>query len=164
MLGGHSRTSSFESILSDSYDSKKNTTLSDSHDQLLQDLQDVRLAVIKISNISWDLTSKDVIEYLENASVERHHVHIPIDRSTGKTKADMFVELRSIVEGIKCMAKYSKRILKGRAVTVSLSSLEELYSTHFNSSGSDFFSQSEAVSLVNICRNYKVSHPLSIFT
>jgi RNA recognition motif-containing protein len=118
------------------------------------------LAVIKISNIAWDLTSSDVIECLECVHTTKRHVHIPIDRATGKTKADMFVELPSMVEAIKCMAKYNKRILKGRAVTVTLSSLEELIHAHFPEAtprSSEFIAQTEAISLVAICKNYKVN-------
>ncbi|PJF19776.1 hypothetical protein PSACC_00413 [Paramicrosporidium saccamoebae] len=156
MLGGHSRTSSVDSVSS-----------IESHDRLQKDIQDVRLAVIKISNISWDLTSGDVMDFLESVPVQKHYIHIPIDRSTGKTKADMFVELSSMVEAIKCMAKYNKRILKGRAVTVSLSSLEELNSVHFPpvAVGGDFLSQAEAVSLAHFsrkCAERPFEHVISI--
>lgn len=151
MLTGHCRSSSFDS------------TVSDSRDELLNDLADLRLAVVKLSNISWDLTSSDVLEFLDKMPLDKRHIHIPIDRLTGKTKADMFVELPSMVEAIKCMAKYNRRVLKGRAITVTISSLEELYLAHFllhKVDLSEFLCQPEAQSLVAICRNYKVGPPL----
>lgn len=146
MLGCHSRTSSIDS-----------STSLETHEQLLVDLQDIRLAVIKISNISWGLTSADVVDFLEGVPVDKRHIHVPIDRQTGKTKADMFVELASMTEAIKCLARYNKRILRGRVVGITLASLEELSAAHFPTDNKgEFLSQAEACSLVNTCRNYKV--------
>lgn len=135
---------------------------SDSYELLLRDLQDVRMSVIKISNISWDLSSTEVIEYLCSFILDKAHIHIPIDRQSGKTKAEMFVELPSILDAIKCIARYNNRLLKGRIVQVSLSSLEELYSAHFFLNQSELMSQAEAYSLVNICKNYKVHATIDI--
>lgn len=128
---------------------------------LLRDLEDICLAVIKIGNISWDLTSGDVLDFLGGSRIGKDHIHIPIDRSTGKTKADMFVELPSLVEAIRCVAKYNKRILKGRSVTLSISSHEELFDAHFPSLlldpwGREPLTAEEIQSIVAICRDYKV--------
>lgn len=139
----------------------------DDHRALLKEISDVRLIALKISNISWDLSSSDVVEFLAAVRLERQHVHIPIDRSTGKTKADMFVELGSVIDAVKCIAMYNRRILKGRVVTLTLSSLEELFRVHFPSFdvdagptqgdfGQELLSVAECASLIAICRNYKV--------
>lgn len=135
---------------------------------LLQELEDVRLAVIKIANISWDLSSADVIEFLGGVKIDKRHIHIPIDRGTGKTKADMFVEVSSLIDAIRCIAKYNKRVLKGRAITLSLSSHEELFDAHFPSLVIDPWEGvpltiEEAQSIIAICRDYKVLPSFSPF-
>lgn len=132
-----------------------------------REISDVRLVALKISNISWDLSSADVVECLPAVHLERQYVHIPIDRATGKTKAEMFVELRSMIDAVKCIAMYNRRILKGRVVTLTLSSLEELFRAHFPAFDVDcgpdvgphqeLLSAAECTSLIAICRNYKVA-------
>lgn len=152
MLQEHSDASSAESV-----------STSNLFSDLLEEVSDVRLSILKVSNISWDLASVDVIEYLGEVRLAKTHVHIPIDRASGKTRAEMFVEVPTMVEAIRSIAKYNKRILKGRAVTVSLSSMEELYHSHFPSgqdlTSDEFISAADTDSLVAICRNYKVGGP-----
>lgn len=134
-------------------------------DDLIKDLSDLRMSVIKISNISWDLSSSDVIEFLADCvRVEKHHVHIPIDRSTGKTKAEMYVEVPFPLDAIKCVSRYTRRVLKGRSVTVGLCSMEEMYMSHFplNHLTSDLLTLADADAIISICRNYKVSRWMAI--
>lgn len=167
------------------------------HEALLKDTTDLRQAVIKISNISWDLTTTEVIEWLTGKAekqssnsrpvfklkpsndilvtgqiinISKRHIHIPIDRSTGKTKADMYVELLGPQDALYCIKKYNKGILKGRSVTISMSSMEELHEVHFYSINAmkcidtdQVLSFSGTEAILNICRNYKVSRISNIF-
>lgn len=150
----HRRTKSTDSSIS--FEQQQiNSTL-----RLYREASDVRLAVVKISNIAWDLTSSDVQESLPDFPLGKEHIHIPIDRFTGKTKADMYIELPTIVEAIKCCAKYQRHIWKGRAIGLGLSSMEELIANHFPfyfmDPHGELLTMAECISYINICRNYKV--------
>lgn len=119
-------------------------------------------AILKISNISWDTSTADIAEFLAGAAVaiRPHQIHIPIDRVTGKTRSDMYIEMSSVEDILRIMHQMNRRILKGRSLCMTMASFDELYKVHFNdpedASGLGV-SKSEATSLINICRNYKVS-------
>lgn len=137
---------------------------------LMSEIENVRFTAVKISNIAWEVTSGEIVEKLTLLPLKKIHVHIPIDRTTGKTKAEMYIELPSIMEGLRFAAKYNRSVLKGRAISVAVSSLEELIKAHFpslfddhdGSGESEIISHEEVHSLVNICRNYKVVHFLAV--
>ena len=149
-------------------------SIPDEHRVLLKEMTDIRPFVVKISNISWDLSSSDVLAYLSGTDgrLQKNHIHIPIDRLTGKTKADMYVEISSITDGLRCIAKHHKRLWRGRSISVTLASLEELDRAHFHPVPEllheyqlfpyEIISETECTSLLNICRNYKVLHTFSI--
>lgn len=120
-------------------------------------------ALLKISNISWDTTTSDIVGMLEGFPVHMDHVHIPIDRATGKTKADMYVEMPDIEHCIKAISFYNRKIVKCRSLILNMASFEELYYVLFPiryQAEEPIFgfalSPSEVLSLLDICRNYKV--------
>jgi RNA recognition motif-containing protein len=101
-----------------------------------------------------------------------------IDRSSGKTLSNAFVELKDQEEAHHAIVICNRKPLKGRLVHVSLSSQDELLNAIFPSWSGDFLNgmavpadndvaptklghtfitRQEINSLLTICRNYKVS-------
>ena len=158
MLGKHSRGNSYEALDWSAYALSQGE--SESTTTVMKEIKNLRFAVVKISNISWDVTSGDVVDTFTIYSLDKIHIHIPIDRSTGKTMGDLFIELPSIVEAIKFVQKYNRRPLKGRTITVTVSDMDELMAAHFTSrpefGKGGLISQADCTSLESICRNYKV--------
>ncbi|KAI9140545.1 hypothetical protein BKA69DRAFT_1079518 [Paraphysoderma sedebokerense] len=143
-------------------------------------------AVIKISNIPWDLTIFDTENFFDRISLpisSQQRVHILMNRATGKTLPDAFVEIRP--EDIEEAIKMDRRYLKGRLIGVSLSSQEELLSHIFprwrgtwngvnavlgtgtkattselssrrNHIDLAFLSYEELNQIIAVCRNYKL--------
>lgn len=114
-------------------------------------------AVLRITNISWDTTSQDILDIFQ---VSLDQVHIPIDRTTGKTCGDLFIELPDVFTLLGTIDGHDRGILRGRSLCMSHSAHEELFAAHFPN---DILSDEEACSLINICKHYKVSSPLSRF-
>lgn len=100
-----------------------------------------------------------------------------VDRSSGKTLSNAFVELDDQEEALNAIASCNRKPLKGRLVHVSVSSQDELLKTIFPSWSGDFhdgmairtdddnvpsklghtfITRQEINSLLTICRNYKV--------
>lgn len=115
---------------------------------------ELRQSILRISNISWDTSIEDIIIMFESLKIKHEHVHIPIDRESGKTKGEIFIEIKNIYDCFKAIELYDKRILKGRSLVLSLSSYPELYNSMFSGLGK--FSQCESQKITVICRNYKV--------
>lgn len=109
--------------------------------------------ILKVSNISWDISVSDICLLL-GAEVQPHQVHIPIDRLTGKTKCDLFVEMPDSASVMNALVQHNRKIIKGRSLIMVPSTFEELYRLHFTNG--ICISAHEASSLLNICRNYKV--------
>lgn len=112
-------------------------------------------AVLKISNISWDTSIADIQKLFNSQEVGADQIHIPIDRNTGKTLSDLFVELADVSEVFDAICSLNRRLLKGRALFLAPSSYDELYRVHFGPAPK-FISHGEGLRLVNICTNYKV--------
>lgn len=110
----------------------------------------IRLAILKISNISWDLASSDIIDLLKEHTVQPEHVHIPIDRDTGKTRNDMFVEFIDLASMTLAIQVHNKVIIKSRSLLFSASTFQELHDAHFP------LPPEEVRLIINICRYYKV--------
>jgi RNA recognition motif-containing protein len=129
--------------------------------ELQRQYSQIHHCVVQISNISWDLSSLEIVDFLSEYRVSVDHVHIPIDRSTGKTRNEMFVELSSILTAINCIQKCNKKVIKNRALSFTLSSFEELHEAHFPNEQAEgkgaFVSKADVNSIINICRSYKVS-------
>ncbi|KAJ3127963.1 hypothetical protein HK098_005476 [Nowakowskiella sp. JEL0407] len=93
-----------------------------------------RFFVLKIRNISWDLSIDDVIAYFGSVKIPVAHepphytqgVHIIMNRETGKTYSECFVEFPDQTTALRALEKHPKGLLKGRLVTVHKSSQEEL--------------------------------------
>jgi hypothetical protein len=122
----------------------------------------LRLGVLKVSNISWDISINDIIDLLsENGSawgslqIGHEHVHIPIDRTTGKTRADMYVELLTQIDVHRCISRHQGRVVRGRAIILSEANHLELHNAHFCSDGKEILGIDEVESILAICRNYK---------
>lgn len=135
---------------------------------------DLRLSVLKITNIPWDLTSEEVIGFLEcddddghsdnmNASiksiksannhssttdikgiwkgkkkehwsfskVKHDHIHIPIDRLSGKTRGELFVECGSPLQIKYWISKLDGKWMGKRMVKLSVGDWDELIRVHF---------------------------------
>jgi RNA recognition motif-containing protein len=124
----------------------------------------INLHVIKIGNIPWEVSSRDICgmiqPYLLQREPHQEWVHIPIDRGTGKTLSDLFVEIPTIYEAAAICSKLDRIIWKQRALTVTLSTYEELLSVHFNPSAMamrQYITREDVSNIIGICRNYKVS-------
>jgi hypothetical protein len=120
----------------------------------------IQKTIIKMINIPWDISTKDVEEFFVGYRVD--DVHIPIDKASGKTKNEVFIQLDYV-----CTEKILPPTLelrqgekiKGRRVQMSISDADEMFRAHFPHSCSDrgvYLMQDEVNSLLNVCRNYKV--------
>lgn len=118
-----------------------------------------RRPVIKITNFPWEITKDDICDFLADFQVEETKVHIPIDRTTGKTKNEAFIELKELANAEKCVATLNRKILKGRPVAVQSSSFTELFNTHFPFAVAEqnlFLTREEVNSILAVCKNYKM--------
>lgn len=119
----------------------------------------VRIPVIKITNFPWELTKDDVEAFLCDYNIQDCSIHIPIDKSTGKTRNETFVEMNELADVEKCVATLNRKMLKGRQVSVQSSSFTELFNTHFPFAVSEqniFLTKEEINSLLVVCKNYKM--------
>ena len=97
---------------------------------------------------------------MSDFNVEESKIHIPIDKSTGKTRNETFVELKELSDAEKCVATLNRKILKGRPVSVQSSSFSELFNTHFPFNVPEqnvFLTKDEVNSILTVCKNYKVN-------
>ncbi|KAF8969301.1 hypothetical protein BGZ46_010690 [Entomortierella lignicola] len=92
----------------------------------------IQWAVVRVTNIPWDVSLQDMHAFFSGFPQPPEHllsqnVHILMDRATGKTFNSAFVELAltSYQAGMVASARNLK-VLKGRLVTVELSSQDEL--------------------------------------
>ena len=123
----------------------------------------INFAVIKIGNIPWEISTRDVVKLIEpflwKTKPNQNWVHIPIDRVTGKTLSDLFVEIPTQIEaGIIC-SNLDKHILKQRALSVSMSNFEELLIVLIKPEAlitKTYLSKEDVDNLLDICINYKV--------
>ncbi|KAG0014270.1 hypothetical protein BGZ81_000547 [Podila clonocystis] len=97
----------------------------------------IQWAVVRVTNIPWDVSLQDMATFFAGIPIPPEHllsqnVHILMDRATGKTFNSAFVELAltSVDAGMVAQVKNLK-VLKGRVVTVELSSQDELMRSVF---------------------------------
>ncbi|KAG0337071.1 hypothetical protein BG004_007795 [Podila humilis] len=97
----------------------------------------IRWAVVRVTNIPWDVSLQDMAAFFTGFPTPPEHllsqnVHILMDRATGKTFNSAFVELAltPVQAGMVAQSKNLK-VLKGRVVTVELSSQDELLRSIF---------------------------------
>ncbi|KAJ3278845.1 hypothetical protein HK104_001973 [Borealophlyctis nickersoniae] len=85
-------------------------------------------AVLKIRNISWDL------KYVPLGHVAPHYtqgVHVVMNRTTGKTQSECFIEFPTYMEAERALDLHERGVLKGRVVVVQWSTQAELMSSLF---------------------------------
>ncbi|KAF9376886.1 hypothetical protein BGX21_003362, partial [Mortierella sp. AD011] len=92
----------------------------------------IQWAVVRVTNIPWDISLQDMHSFFSGFPFPPEHllsqnVHILMDRATGKTFNSAFIELALTPHqaGMVASARNLK-VLKGRLVTVELSSQDEL--------------------------------------
>ncbi|RKO86920.1 hypothetical protein BDK51DRAFT_31545 [Blyttiomyces helicus] len=97
-------------------------------------------AVLKLKNIPWDLGISDVCRFFASSEVAIGHspphltqaVHIIMNRETGKTQSECFVEFPKAEDAERALVRTSGRgYLRGRVVVVAWSSQEELRAALF---------------------------------
>lgn len=123
----------------------------------------INFAMIKIGNIPWEISTRDVVDlisqYLWKSRPNQDWVHIPIDRVTGKTLSDLFVEIPTFYEAKIICFNLDKRIMKQRALSVTMSSFDELLAVLIKPDilNTGFYITSDEVDkILDICINYKV--------
>ena len=118
--------------------------------------------VLKMTNISWEISQQDVRDFLKGYPLS--NIFIPIDRTTGKTLNQVFVEFgQSFHPGERKLPSSLElrqgEKIKGRPVTLSASSMNEVFETHFPEAAPEdgvYLNREEINSILAICRNYKV--------
>lgn len=128
-----------------------------------RDSDSVNFAIIKIGNIPWEISTRDIRDLIEpflwKRKAAQDWVHIPIDRQTGKTLSDLFVEIPTLFEAQTVCLNLDKLIFKQRALNVVISSYEELMSALVKfdcNERVEYISKTDVESLGDICMNYKV--------
>ncbi|KAI8980327.1 hypothetical protein BDB01DRAFT_898224 [Pilobolus umbonatus] len=140
---------------------------------------------VKVSNISWDISQHDIKAFFKNctlpsSSIHSQSIHIMMDRLTGKTYSECYVEFPSELEARKAIKFGNQKFLKGRITTVSLCSSDELLKVIFpkwkgkfinnkavpfvqyrdrsaiGQAYPPFVTREEINSLLVICKNYKL--------
>ncbi|KAI8580297.1 hypothetical protein K450DRAFT_198686 [Umbelopsis ramanniana AG] len=139
--------------------------------------------------IPWDVSVSQVTQFFKSIKfpppqMHSHFVHYPvkpeqiiIDRSTGKTVSNAFVEVLEPSEAQRAVTTCHRKPLKGRLVHVSLSDQDELLKSLFPcwagnfvkgmaipveaqsvspKQGQTFITRQEINSILTICRNYKI--------
>ena len=126
-------------------------------------IESINFAMIKIGNIPWEISTRDVIQLIEpflwKRQASQDWVHIPIDRVTGKTLSDLFVEIPTAYEAQIICSNLDKSLLKQRALNVSMSEHDELMAVLIGPEAAlskRFILADEVESLLDICLNYKV--------
>ncbi|KAJ3014652.1 hypothetical protein HKX48_005026 [Thoreauomyces humboldtii] len=96
-------------------------------------------AVLKLSNIAWNLSIADVLSYFKPFQIPFGHVaphftqavHIVMNRATGKTQSDCFIEFPTYTDAQRAFDMYNRGILKGRIVVTQWSTQTELMDALF---------------------------------
>lgn len=116
--------------------------------------------ILKLTNIPWEISTYDVQIYLAKYNIDLDAIHIPIDRTTGKTRNEAFVEMATFADLIDAIATKHRQIIKSREIFLNRSSSDELFRAHFPKLRLDlneFITSEEISSIATICRYYKVS-------
>jgi hypothetical protein len=96
-----------------------------------------------VAQIPWDVTLHDIGNHLSPIKLPRKGgvamIHVLMVRDTGKTRSDAFVEVANSIDANFTLRERQRRILKGRIVTISRSSQEELMRAVFPTFPGDFF-------------------------
>eukprot|EP00842_Homolaphlyctis_polyrhiza_P003354 jgi/Hompol1/4019/HPOL_006879-RA len=98
-------------------------------------------AVVKVSNITWDINTSDILAFFGDLPIPvghvaphyHHGVHVIMDRQTNKTRNECFVEFPQLDQAQQALRMRRRSMLKGRPVIVEMSSQEELITALFPS-------------------------------
>ncbi|CAO3613179.1 unnamed protein product [Cunninghamella blakesleeana] len=93
-------------------------------------------ACVKLSNIPWDVSQSDIYHFFSNVqipstSIYAQSIHVLMDRTTGKTLSDAYVELMSQHDLKRAIETKNQKSLKGRIVTVTECQQDELLTMIF---------------------------------
>ncbi|KAI8358767.1 hypothetical protein B0O80DRAFT_441399 [Mortierella sp. GBAus27b] len=97
----------------------------------------IQWAVVRVTNIPWDISLHDMLSFVSGVPHPPEHllpqnVHILMDRATGKTFNSAFIELAVTPQQARIVVQSRhQKILKGRMVTVEVSSQDELMRSVF---------------------------------
>ncbi|KAI9320871.1 hypothetical protein BX666DRAFT_2024480 [Dichotomocladium elegans] len=85
----------------------------------------------KLTNIPWDVSQNDIRNFFGNCrspnlATHAQSIHIMMDRTTGKTLSDAYVEFAGMADLRRAIETRHHKPLKGRIVTVSECSQEDL--------------------------------------
>lgn len=119
--------------------------------------QPIRLAVLAIGNIPWDISTADARTLL-GERVRMEDCHIPLDRSTGKTRQEMYVEMAHAPAVDQAIKSCDRTIYKQRSLMLRRAEYDELRQQHFHTDRSEWLSDEDVHSILTICRSYKVNH------
>ncbi|CAG8447809.1 11671_t:CDS:10 [Scutellospora calospora] len=87
--------------------------------------------VVKLTNIPWDVSLKEIKTFLSafklpNVSLYAQCIHIIMDRTSGKTLSEAYIELATPAEAHRAVDTRNMKPLKGRLVSCMRSSQEDL--------------------------------------
>lgn len=127
-----------------------------------------------MSNIPWDATYNDIVQWLKPHCAVEFGIHLLMDRTTepgatsvGKTLSDAYVEFKDTRSWtlLVHLRGASKTYLKGRQVIVRESSHEELFRRIFPNHSSDtdesrrmYLSRDEINTILLVCKHYKLHY------
>ncbi|KAJ3162002.1 hypothetical protein HDU86_005700 [Geranomyces michiganensis] len=91
-------------------------------------------AVLKVSNIAWNLSISDIVSFFAPFVIPVGHagpyftqaVHIIMNRATGKTQSECFVEFPTYTDAQRALELHGRGVLKGRIVVTQWSTQAEL--------------------------------------
>lgn len=124
----------------------------------------VEKPVLKMTNIPWEVSSSDVKDFFHEYDIDIEGIHIPIDRTNGKTRNEIYVEFKEFSELVDALARSHRQLLKSREVFLNRSSWMELIKIHFpRATKETLLTIEEQESLISICRYYKVRKVLIFY-
>ncbi|KAI9254843.1 hypothetical protein BY458DRAFT_579830 [Sporodiniella umbellata] len=90
----------------------------------------------KLKNIPWDASQNDIRHFfshcrLPSSSTYAQPIHILMDRTTGKTLSDAYVEFATVADLWHAIETRQERSLKGRSITITECTQDELLSVVF---------------------------------
>ncbi|KAL9538957.1 hypothetical protein PS6_011397 [Mucor atramentarius] len=91
---------------------------------------------VKLTNIPWDVSQNDVRHFFGNCRIPpssacSQSIHIMMDRTTGKTLSDAYVEFATVFDLRRAIETKNQKPLKGRIVSVTECCQEELLKVVF---------------------------------
>ncbi|KAI9357468.1 hypothetical protein BD770DRAFT_410786 [Pilaira anomala] len=131
---------------------------------------------VRLANIPWDVSQKDIQLFfkdfeLPSETIQAQSIHIMMDRMTGKTLSDCYIEFPSQSEAIRATEYGNQRTLKNRVLSATLCNHQQflditfprwkksMHQSNYPTDPADlpwFITRDEINSLLTICKNYKL--------